>query len=151
MKFIFVVLFLSSMLSGSNNQKIKYFEYFQQASRIYSVELRLLLAIAKAESNFKTKARHINASGSVDRGVMQVSSYWIPTLKKYSTADVAQALYTPKYNIYVGAWILKDCIKSFGVNNWKAVDCYNKGAKKAKNSSAYIDRVWKYYQELATY
>lgn len=115
---------------------------------MYDVKLRLLLAIASTESNFNPKAKNVNNGGSVDRGIMQINDYWVAKLSQYTTYDVKKILYDPDYNIKVGAWVMRDCINSFG-ETWKAVDCYNKGAKRARNSSRYINNVWKNYQKFS--
>ena len=118
---------------------------------MYGVELKLLLAIASHESRFNPKALNINkgksSKKSADRGIMQINSCWIPTLKKYAKADIRTALYNPDYNIKVGAWVLKQCLNRYG-NTWRAVDCYNKGAKKARNSSRYINKIWEEYKKI---
>ncbi len=153
MKNLFVKILIGLLLSNSflvafDKKDIRFLKTFKEASKIYAVELRLLLAIAKSESEFNPKAINKNAKGSIDRGIMQVNSWWIEKLRKYDRkANIEQALYDPHYNIKVGAWILQQCVRKFG-HTWRAVDCYNKGAKKARSSSRYVYTVWENYKKI---
>jgi len=145
-----LVLFLSSSLFSFDKydkKALDFLQIFKEASIMYEVDLKLLLAVSKAESHFDPKAENKNKDGSIDRGLMQINEWWRKELSKYTDGDVLQGLYEPEYNIKVGAWILKQCINSYG-ESWKAVDCYNKGAKKAQDNSTYVQVVWKNYQSI---
>lgn len=53
------------------------------------------VAIALAESGGNPLARHVNADGTVDRGLWQINSYWhkeVPDNVAYSVAGAAQAM-----------------------------------------------------------
>ena len=136
-KLLFALLAFATLEAGS----IPYWTYFQEAGKKYSIDPKLLAAIAMNESNMNPRAINRNRNGSIDVGIMQINSYWFPKLKPY-LKDLNR-LWNPKVNIYVGAWVLRQCFDKFG-NDWRAIDCYNKGAKRAKPYSRYNTRVWKH-------
>jgi len=115
---------------------------FKEASEQYNINYYLLLAIAKTESNFTVRAINYNRNGTYDLGIMQINSSWLPILK--ISKDIL--LNDPCYNINVGAWVLSQCISKFG-NNWRSIDCYNKGAR-SRVSSEYVWKVYKNYKSL---
>jgi len=73
-------------------------------------------------------------------GLMQINKVWLPVLKKYGYT--IRSLLNWCNSVKVGAWILAMCMSVYG-NSWKAVDCYNKGIKGAKEWSQYIETVLK--------
>ncbi|MGC8885460.1 MAG: lytic transglycosylase domain-containing protein [Candidatus Nanoarchaeia archaeon] len=109
--------------TGKTNECVS--QCFQKAGEFYHINPLLLWGIAYVESGFNPFAYNINKNRSVDRGIMQINSSWLPVLKKYGLKDI-NYLYHPCYNIYVGAWILRQCINKYGYS-WKAVSCYNTG------------------------
>ena len=124
----------------------RYWKYFKEAGEKYGLDPKILVAIGMCESSLNCKAiKKKNRNKSIDVGVMQINSWWFPTLKK--SAKDLNLLYSPRYNIHVGAWIFKKCTKMYGVS-WRAIDCYNKGAKKARHNSKYIRMVNKKYSKI---
>jgi len=117
---------------------------FDYAGKYYQVSPLLLKAIAKVESGFNPKAKNINKNGSVDIGIMQINSSWLPYLRKYGIKP--EHLWNPCYNVLIGAMVLRYCINLYG-NTWRAVDCYNKG-RKAQYNSPYVRKVVKAMQIL---
>ncbi|MGB9763703.1 MAG: lytic transglycosylase domain-containing protein [Minisyncoccia bacterium] len=117
---------------------------FKESAIKYGINDMILKAIAKTESNFNPRAINYNINGTYDMGIMQINSSWLPTLKKYGITQ--NDLYDPCTNIYIGAWVLSQCIDKHG-SNWKAIDCYNKGSKAGHNSK-YIWNVYKNYTKL---
>lgn len=117
---------------------------FEEAGERYNINPYLLYVIAKIESNLNPKAINKNINGSYDIGLMQINSKWLPILKKYNIKE--KDLFNPCQNVFVGAWVLKQCINKFG-NTWKSIDCYNKGSK-AKNSSKYVWKIYNEYNKL---
>ncbi|NPV51714.1 MAG: lytic transglycosylase domain-containing protein [Candidatus Methanofastidiosum sp.] len=111
----------------------------QSAGNYYRVNPLLLWGIAKVESGFNPFALNKNANGTYDIGIMQINSSWIPTLKNYGLYDTKQ-LWDPCYNIYVGAWVLKQCIDRHGYT-WEAVGCYN--AVSTTKRVKYANKVYK--------
>ncbi len=82
----------------------------------------LLRAVAMHESAMRSDAVNRNANGSVDFGLMQINSGWLPLLQQHGIA--AQNLLDPCVNAYIGAWILRANVARFGAT-WKAVGAYN--------------------------
>lgn len=121
---------------------------FNEAAAKYGLNPMMLYAIAKVESGFNPYAIRYNRDKngrikSYDIGVMQINSSWFPTLRRYGIDY--RYLYDPCTNIHIGAWILAQCVSKFG-NNWKAIDCYNKG-NNAKYSSKYVWNVYYAYMK----
>ena len=88
----------------------------------YGVNVHLLVAIAKTESNFNPQAMNRNKNGSYDIGMMQINSTWLPTLRKYGVTEAQ--LKDPCVNLQVGAWILAQNVARMGLT-WEAVGAYN--------------------------
>jgi soluble lytic murein transglycosylase-like protein len=83
----------------------------------------LLKAIASQESNFNPAAvGGVNANGTVDLGLMQINSEWLPKLARFQITEAH--LFDPCISADVGGWILADNFRRFGVN-WTAVGAYN--------------------------
>jgi len=100
---------------------------------MYGINPDLLWAIAKVESNFNHGAVSYNKNGSYDYGIMQINSSWY----RHLGHDRWMALADPCYSIYVGAWILKQCINKHGYT-WEAVGCYNASSKHKRNKYAWV-------------
>lgn len=111
---------------------------FHNAGQYYNVNPSITMALGKIESNYNQYAYNLNTNGTADVGVMQINTVWIPNLTKNGMTD-PRKLYEYEFNIFVGTWILKQCINRFG-QSWRTIDCYNKGPSKAKEASKYIDR-----------
>jgi len=99
----------ASVLQNVQKQKsmpagaAKYDAIFEEASRTYGVSKSLLIAVAKAESNFNPNdVSHAGASG-----IMQLMP---GTAKSLGVKNV----FDPYENIMGGAKLLRDNIKSFG-------------------------------------
>lgn len=99
---------------------------FIDAGNRYNIHPNLLWAIAKVESGFNPYAINRNSNGTYDIGIMQINTSWIPVLKKYGYNE--KHLWNACYNIYVGAWVLAQCISKHGYT-WEAVGCYNASSK----------------------
>ena len=98
---------------------------WDEAGRRYGVDPRLLVAIAKVESDFDARAvnrSHERRTGSVDLGLMQINSRWLPRLARYGITR--EGLLEPCTSVMVGAWILADLFARYGIT-WEAVGAYN--------------------------
>jgi len=115
------------------------------ASHTYSIEPRLLKAIAIVESNLDPKAININTNGSVDIGLMQINSMHLPRLK---TLGVSKQLLQsdPCVSLMVGAYILNEMISRYGYS-WEAVGAYNAGLASSRKNlrDKYAKKVKKVY------
>lgn len=96
---------------------------FDEVGKQYGIAPELLVAIAKTESNLNPRAMNTNANGSVDIGLMQINSSWLPVLKKYGI-DQNTLLSNSCINMQIGAWILRKNIDKLGYG-WNAVGAYN--------------------------
>lgn len=121
---------------------------FADAARRYGVDERLLMAIAKQESDFQPHAQHTNENGSVDVGLMQINSQHFKALSKFNITE--QALLDPCVNLHVGAWILAKAIKEHGAT-WRAVGAYNAGSKPEREADRtnYAAKVSKHFERFA--
>lgn len=78
-----------------------------------------------------------NYSHTYDIGLMQINSQHLKALRMAGIREIDLA--NPCQSVYVGAWILRQCVDRFGIS-WKAVDCYNKG-RDAYSNSYYVRKV----------
>lgn len=104
---------------------------FEEAGQRYNISPELLWAIAKVESGFNPAAINKNKNGSYDYGIMQINSGWYKTLGP----ERWQALGDACTNVHVGAWVLAQCVNSYGYN-WEAVGCYNARSKDKRRKYA---------------
>ena len=93
-----------------------------EAAAYHKVDPYLLYSIAYVESGFKPGIVGKNRNGSVDMGLMQINSIWLPTLARYGIPQ--NALFDPCASIYIGAWILSKNIAKYGYT-WRAIGAYN--------------------------
>lgn len=120
-----------------------------QAAAERGLDARLLRAVARAESNLDPLAvnrAHVERTGTVDIGLLQINSSWLPTLGRYGIQE--RDLHDACTNARVGAWLLADALARHG-NTWNAVGSYNaactqlRGAKCAAARQAYAWRVFR--------
>lgn len=105
----------SNNLLSKNMQEIRGTLCFKEASEKHNVDINVLKAIAKSESNFNEKATATD-KGHTTYGVMQVSDVWKPFLAENNLR--LSDLYEPCTNIHVGAYLFKKNEKYFN-KNWK--------------------------------
>ena len=113
---------------------------WQEAGNRYQIEPALLYAIARTESALNPAATHRNRDGSIDIGLMQINSAWLPHLARYGIS--ARDLWEPCTNIHVGAWVLAQKIRKLGMT-WEAVGAYNATTPFKRTHYA-----WKVYANL---
>lgn len=117
---------------------------FDQASNRYSIEKKILKAIAKTESNFKENViSKPNKNATYDIGMMQINSSWLPTLLRFGITQ--SSLLNACTNIHVGAWILAHNFASHG-HSWKAIGAYN--SPTPENQAIYARKVYANYARL---
>lgn len=96
---------------------------FAQAGAYYKIHPLLLKAIARQESSMIASAVGNNTNGTQDLGLMQINSTHLPRLA--AAGVTRQRLLTePCTNIAVGAWLLADAIRRYGMS-WTAVGTYH--------------------------
>lgn len=108
---------------------------FEEAGEYYGISPAILWSIAKVESDFNPAALNKNKNGSYDIGVMQINSCWRTKLDK----ELWQNIWDPCTNVYIGAWVLAQCVSKHGYT-WEAVGCYNAQGKDKR--SAYAKKIY---------
>lgn len=111
---------------------------FDEAGKAFGINPFLLRGIARIESNLNPNAINRNTNGSVDIGLMQVNSSWVPTMG----FDPDKLRSDPCYNVMAGSRILKLCIDRHGYT-WEAVGCYN-----AVSRNKRVNYSWKVFGML---
>ncbi|MEQ9928005.1 lytic transglycosylase domain-containing protein [Pectobacterium parvum] len=125
---------------------------FREAGVRFSVDWRLLQAIAEVESGLNPRAIGLNKKDgrvlSEDLGMMQINSSWLPILLPMGITR-EMLLGNSCQNIHVGAWILAKNIAQNGVN-WTSVGAYNAGFKNANEQfrMRYARKVYARYIDL---
>lgn len=112
------VVVLFCLLQAGNTHA----DCLDDAALYYEIDSGLLRAIAKTESGMRPDAINRNTDGSVDIGLMQINSSWLPKLARAGITE--QSLWNACTNAYVGAWILRLNVARFGLT-WKAIGAYN--------------------------
>jgi soluble lytic murein transglycosylase-like protein len=115
----------------------------QKASALHGVDLRLLKAVAKVESEYNPRARNSNKNGTGDTGLMQINDWWLPTLSQFGISK--SSLYDACTSAYVGAWILAKEINKHGLT-WRAVGAYN--SPNEASQQIYAEKVNKALREM---
>jgi len=95
---------------------------FDAAARHYRLHPALLRAIARQESGMNPRAIGKNTNGTLDLGLMQINTTWLPKLARAGISR--EQLMDPCTNIIVGAWVLHDAVSRHGLS-WKAVGVYH--------------------------
>ena len=112
-----------------------YDEFFNKASTTYNVDKRLLIAVAKTESDFNPKA----TSGAGAKGIMQLMDRTAKDLGVTNSYDAEE-------NIMGGAKYLSQLLKKYDGDRNKALAAYNAGTGNvarngAKTYSKYYNKV----------
>nr|WP_322093206.1 transglycosylase SLT domain-containing protein [Paraburkholderia bannensis] len=115
------------------------------AAAFQHVNVSLMRAIAQVESGTQTNVVNRNSNGTVDIGLMQINSSWLPRLAQVGITQ--QSLYDPCTNAYVAAWILAENIRQFGPT-WNAIGAYN--AASPDKRLAYAQKVYATAQSITS-
>ncbi len=118
---------------------------FSTAENYYQVPKEILKAIAYVESRYNPNAYNQNINGTYDIGLMQINSTWLPKLATLNISE--QMLYEPCQSIYMGAWVLANNIKTYGLN-WTAVQRYNGNDIDLKYATKVYNRIQETYPTL---
>lgn len=115
------------------------------AASFHHVNVSLMRAIAQVESGTQTHAINTNSNGTVDIGLMQINSSWLPRLAREGISE--PSLLDPCTNAYVGAWILSENIRQYGPT-WSAIGAYN--ASSPDKRLAYARKVYATAQSITS-
>lgn len=108
----------------------------------FDVPLSLAFALAHTESEFQADASHVNANGSIDRGLFQLNSN---TFTKLKESD----FYDPNVSAYYGLNHLKFCLNTAG-NEIAALAMYNAGSTKVRKNNT-PQTTLNYISKIQTY
>src|SRR5579872_3162193 len=93
-----------------------------RAAITYHVPATVILSVMEKENGRNGEANP-NTNGTVDYGVMQINSIWLPKIAAYGyTKEDMQ--YNACKNVYVGAWILGRSIAE-GKDIWLGIGNYH--------------------------
>lgn len=128
-RIFFLLLLLLLLFNIDNIGRMLYpFPYRQTISHYsaaYGVDMYLLVAVMKAESNFNKHA--VSATGA--RGLMQImpdTGRWIAAKMGSSGFDPDQ-LFEPDTSIRLGAWYIADLTQEFAGDTVLVLAAYNGG------------------------
>ena len=134
----------STTSSGSVSSPENLEEYFKEASETYGVDINLLKAIAKQESNF-------NPSATSSAGAMGVMQLMPSTAKGLGVTNA----YDAQENIMGGAKLMAQNLKKYNGDVSLALAAYNAGGGNVdkyggippfKETQNYVKKVLGYYQ-----
>jgi soluble lytic murein transglycosylase-like protein len=104
----------------------------------------LLKAIALQESGMNPSlVSGRNKNGTVDIGLFQINSSWLPKLRKQGITE--RQLYDGCVSAYVAVWILADACNTHG-QTWRCVGAYNSPTE--SNRKIYAQRIHQRYMKL---
>lgn len=134
---VILVAFILPYFTYTKFYPYKYKEYVNKYSEENNLDPLLVLALIKAESNFREKAlSHKDAYGLMQ--ITESTGKWASAEMKIDNFQV-DMLYNPEFNIKMGTWYLKYLIKEFD-NTELALASYNGGignVKKWLNNKEY--------------
>jgi soluble lytic murein transglycosylase-like protein len=115
-----------------------------------------LLAAIRLQEGGRVGTWHVNADGSVDYGVMQINSRWLPSIaaKGYTAGALT---YDACASIAAGAWILAQSLAASSAWNsidpdgriyWRAVGDYH--SRTPSLNRGYAEQVWRRYRQQVT-
>ncbi|MBI2608585.1 MAG: transglycosylase SLT domain-containing protein [Deltaproteobacteria bacterium] len=115
---------------------LAYKEDVFKAAKEFNVDPFLILALMKAESNFRPRV----VSHAAAYGLMQI----IPETAREIASGLHQKyelekLYEPKINIRYGAWYIHHLLNKFNNNKYLAIPSYNAGPHRVENWKEIFD------------
>lgn len=138
----------STYLDSAQSKTTTLDAIFEKAAKTYDVDVNLLKAIAKQESNFhSTSTSHAGA-----QGIMQL----MPATAEYLGVEDP---YDPEQNIMGGAKYISRLLKQYDGNTTLALAAYNAGSGNVKKyggvppfeeTQNYVKKVTQYYKEGVT-
>ena len=119
--FVLINLFL---LSGCYSKEKKYLDIIRKQAELYAVDPYLVLAVCRAESNFKVDAK--SNRGAI--GIMQLmpsTASWLAE-EKLLLSYTESMLVNAEFNIKLGSYYLSYLSRIFQDTDW-AIVAYNAG------------------------
>jgi soluble lytic murein transglycosylase-like protein len=113
------------------------------AAAFHRVNASLVKAIATEESGMNPTRIGRNSNGSIDIGLMQINSWWLPKLASFGVNK--ESLLDACTNAFVGTWILAQNIARYG-DTWEAVGAYN--AVSPSKRADYVKKIYRRYMLL---
>jgi soluble lytic murein transglycosylase len=131
---IILILTISAIMLQKPIQKQiyprKYAEYVEKYGDIYNVDVNLIYAIIKAESNFNEKS--ISSLGAM--GLMQLlDSTASEVAQELEMEYSTNMLYNPEFNIQIGVKYFSNLLDSFNGNVPLSLMAYNAGRSTVLN------------------
>lgn len=122
---------------------------FVDAGKKYNIDPTLIYSIAQQESSLNPVAiNRSNSNGTADLGIMQINTFWLPTLAKFGATE--HDLYDACFNIHFGTWVLAQSFSKWGYNQ-SAIGAYNVGFGTSPNRvrlrKKYAAKIQKRYNE----
>jgi soluble lytic murein transglycosylase-like protein len=107
-------------------QTVPWYQHLQQAAQAYGVDVHLLHAIVKVESDFNTYA--VSRSGAI--GLMQIMPATAAGFIGLtgSRQSMSQQLMDPAINVHAGALYMRSLMDTFSLRLDLALAAYNAGA-----------------------
>jgi Transglycosylase SLT domain len=104
----------------------------------------IILSVLKKEGGRNGSANK-NKNGTIDYGVMQINSIWLPKIAAYGyTQNDIQ--YDACKNVEVGTWILSQSIAD-GKTIWSGIGNYH--SRTPDHNRIYRNGIYKNYQKLS--
>ncbi len=111
---------------------------------LYHVPSTVILSVMIQEGGRNGQAVR-NKNGTIDYGIMQINSIWLPKLAAYGyTKEDIQ--YNACKNISVGVWILSQSIAS-GKNLWSGIGDYH--SHTPDHNRHYRNTIYKNYKKIS--
>lgn len=115
-----------------------------QAAEAFHVPAQLILSVMKQENGRNGDAIH-NKNGSIDYGIMQINSSWLPTLSKYGYSKY-DLQFDPCKNVTAGTWILAKSLAE-GKSLWSGIGNYH--SHTPKYNEVYRNKIYDHYQNIS--
>lgn len=141
---LYLRISLLALLIVSNAARASTDECFAHAAQRRHINVNLLRAIAKVESDYRPYVTNADTNAI---GEMQIMPFHLKWLQKYGIYE--RDLYDACTNINVGAFLLSDFIRMYG-NTWRAVGAYGAGIAPNKEQAriGYARLVQRMYERL---
>lgn len=151
-----VVIFFVGLTAAKSVYKVKYSEYIEEYCKAYGLKESTVLAVIKAESNFKVKA--VSKNGA--KGLMQITDGTAEFIAD-KLGEENYDIFDPQTNIRFGCWFLSYLSLAYdgdtvlihsaynagkgNVDKWLADEKYSKDGKLQvipfKETSAYLTKI----------